>query len=49
MLFRSAPELGMSVRIIDGYDIVNDRKITRLDLLGGWKTIRPELAVRIAG
>ena len=47
--FATAPELGMSVRIIDGYDIVNDRKITRLDLLGGWKTIRPELAVRIAG
>ena len=47
--FAEAPELGMSVRIIDGYDIVNDRKITRLDLLGGWATIRPELAVRIAG
>lgn len=45
----SAPELGMSIRVMSGTDLVNDRRITRLDLLGGWATIRPELAVRIAG
>lgn len=45
----TAPELGMSIRVMEGTDMVNDRRITRLDLLGGWKTIRPELACRIAG
>jgi len=42
-------QLGMSIRLISAYDVVNDRRISRLDLLGGWATLRPELAVRIAG
>jgi len=45
----TSEKLAMSIRIIDGYDIINDRKITRLDLLGGWATLRPELGCRIAG
>lgn len=45
----TSEKLAMSIRIIDGYDIVNDRKITRMDLLGGWLTLRAELATRIAG
>jgi len=45
----TSEKLAMSIRIIDGYDIINDRKITRMDLLGGWATLRPELACRIAG
>lgn len=42
-------KLGMSIRFIRAYDVVNDRIIGRLDLLGGWATLRPELACRIAG
>jgi len=42
-------QLGMSIRLISAYDVVNDRRISRLDLLGGWATLRPELACRIAG
>ncbi len=45
----TSEKLNMSIRIIDGYDIINDRKITRMDLLGGWLTQRPELACRLAG
>lgn len=45
----TSEKLNMSIRVIDGYDIINDRRITRMDLLGGWATLRPELAVRIAG
>ncbi len=45
----TSEKLNMSIRIIDGYDIINDRQITRMDLLGGWVTQRPELACRIYG
>ncbi len=45
----TSEKLNMSIRIIDGYDIINDRKITRMDLLGGWLTQRAELACRVAG
>jgi hypothetical protein len=38
---------GISMRIIRDYDIANDRMPCRLDVLYGYKTIRPELAVRI--
>lgn len=40
---------GISMRIIRGYDIVNDMWPCRIDVLGGWATLRRELAVRIAG
>lgn len=45
----TSKKLGMSIRLMRGTDLVNDRAICRLDLLGGWATIRPELACRIAG
>lgn len=45
----TSEKLNMSIRIIDGYDIINDRQITRMDLLGGWATQREQEACRIAG
>ena len=41
-------ELDLSVRSIRDYDINLDRAPLRLDLLGGWAAIYPQLAVRIA-
>lgn len=38
---------GISMRMVGQYDINNDRSITRLDVLYGMKTIRPELACRV--
>lgn len=41
-------QLGMSLRLIRAYDINTDRFPTRLDILYGWTTLYPQLAVRIA-
>ena len=41
-------ELGISIRFVKAYDIFTDNSPARLDILYGWATIRPELAVRIA-
>ena len=38
---------GISMRIIRDYTIADDQFPCRLDVLYGWKTIRPELAARI--
>jgi hypothetical protein len=38
---------GISMRILRQYDIGNDAIPCRIDVLFGWKTLRPELAVRI--
>ena len=38
---------GISMRIVQDYDVVKDRVLTRLDVLYGFKILRPELAVRI--
>jgi hypothetical protein len=38
---------GISMRIVRQYDINNDKFPTRLDVLYGFKTIRPQLACRI--
>lgn len=38
---------GISMRIVRQYDIVNDKLPTRVDILYGYKTIRPQLACRI--
>jgi hypothetical protein len=45
----SSKQAGISIRFVRGYDITNDKFISRLDVLYGWKTIRPELACRIQG
>lgn len=39
---------GISMRILRDYAVLTDEIITRLDVLYGYKTIRPELACRIA-
>jgi len=39
---------GISMRILRDYDVTADNIITRVDILYGYKTIRPELASRIA-
>jgi hypothetical protein len=38
---------GISMRLVSDYDAVNDNILTRLDVLYGFKCIRPELACRI--
>lgn len=45
----SSKKLNMSMRCVRAYDINNDRLPMRLDLLGGWKTIRAETACRVQG
>ena len=39
---------GISMRIVRQYDINNDKFPTRLDILYGYKTLRPQLACRLA-
>jgi len=38
---------GISMRIVRAYDISNDKFPTRLDVLYGYKTLRPQLAARV--
>jgi hypothetical protein len=38
---------GLSLRIVQDYDISNDVFPCRIDILYGYKTIRPEMACRI--
>lgn len=38
---------GISMRIARNYDVVNDKFPCRLDILYGYKTIRPQLAARL--
>jgi hypothetical protein len=38
---------GISMRVVRQYDINNDKFPTRLDVMYGYKTIRPQLATRI--
>lgn len=45
----SDKQLGLSVRMIQAYDITTDKFPCRLDVLYGWKTVYPELACRIQG
>lgn len=44
----SDEELGLSVRLWSQPDINTDRLLCRMDLLGGWATLYPQAAVRIA-
>ena len=39
---------GISMRIIRDYDINNDNLPCRIDVLYGYKTMRPEFACRLA-
>lgn len=43
----SNPKVGISIRLVRGYDIKSNIKLTRLDVLGGVKTIRPEFGCRV--
>lgn len=45
----TSKRLGISMRVVKAYDITNDRAPMRIDVLGGWKTLRAELAARISG
>ena len=40
---------GISLRIVRDYDITEDRLVNRLDVMYGFKAVRPEWACRIAG
>ena len=40
---------GISLRVVRQYDINNDRMPCRVDVLYGYKTIRPQMAVRLWG
>ncbi len=42
-------EAGLSLTMYSQFDIVNRRTIHRLDFLGGWKCVYPELAARVVG
>lgn len=48
MADRITNELDISTRVIRDYDINLDRAPLRIDVLGGWATIYPQCAVRIA-
>lgn len=45
----ASKKVGLSVRMVRAYDIVNDMFPTRLDVLYGWATVYPQLACRICG
>lgn len=45
----TSKKLGISMRVVKAYDITNDRAPMRIDVLGGWKTLRAELATRVSG
>lgn len=40
---------GYNIRVVNDYDIANDKDIIRLDVLWGVKAIYPELGVRLVG
>jgi hypothetical protein len=42
-------DAGLSLTMTSQFDINNYRNITRIDWLGGWKCIYPELACRVVG
>jgi hypothetical protein len=45
----SNPKQGLGIRLVRGYVIGTNEKITRLDVLGGVKRIRDEMGVRVCG
>jgi hypothetical protein len=38
---------GLSLRVMQQYNITTDQHLWRIDVLAGWATLRPELAVRV--
>ena len=40
---------GISLRVVRGYDMVHKREMLSMDVLYGFKTLYPELAVRALG
>ena len=42
-------DLGLSITVATAFDITTYKEVTRLDILFGWDTPRPELGVRIIG
>lgn len=45
----ASKKVGVSIRMVQAYDVVNDIFPCRLDVLYGWATPYPQLACRIAG
>lgn len=43
------PDTGITIRVVSGYDLVNDENLWRMDVLFGWQVVYPELACRIMG
>jgi len=43
------PKTGLVARLLRGYNFLDNSRYVRFEVLGGWKTVRPELAVRISG
>jgi hypothetical protein len=41
-------QIGLSCRLVRGYDIRGNQKLVRVDVLGGWKLVRPEFLCRVA-
>lgn len=40
--------LGVAIRFLKDYSIMTDQSPARVDILYGWKEVRPEMAVRVA-
>jgi len=45
----SSKALGISVRFLKDYAILTDQSPARVDIMYGWKAIRPEMACRVCG
>lgn len=43
----SDDQIGLSIRIASQWNVLNDKKITRLDCLYGWALVYPELACKV--
>lgn len=41
--------LGISLRVVQAYDINTDKMPVRIDVLYGWTTLRPEMGCRVQG
>ena len=43
----SVPELGLSCRVVKQFDIRSNANVMRIDLLGGWAPLYPQLATKV--